>query len=222
MLFFAMKYLINLFLLLFVTRCMGQDSASHTIAILPFKVTLYNIEENNDTTWQALRNREIRFGVDMQARLYDTLTQHGGLRVNIQPWRVTDSLLVAAGADFSKINFLDMHAICRLLHVDAVMKCAFIQFPKNGKIPGSVEQGPSYTDPATGMTFTDVRKVYKAVYIALMDEGQEDPFWYFSEQLDRGEADIKGLLNIGKENYKVELGVGTLREFIRKFPLISK
>ncbi len=147
------------------------------IAILPFKTNSYGKRAmRKDTTVDQSLEREAKFALQVQQAMCNAfMRDSANLTVKVQDWRVTDSLLQAAGVSLRKANYMDQHAIADLLKVDAV-------------ISGSLSAVMTRTmSPATGYAVGVIGPDYNnydretTLFVNLYDGESGDVIWQFDD-----------------------------------------
>lgn len=108
-----------------ITGLKAQEAAydHKIIAVLPFRAMSYKaIPQGGDSAVQRLIANETALGLEVQEAFYNAITSDKErLLVDVQDWKLTDSLLKAAGLDFRKVNYSDKQTLAALLKVDAVV-----------------------------------------------------------------------------------------------------
>lgn len=106
------------------------------IAILPLKTGSYRSgSTRKDSSVQQVIDKEEDWSLKAQEGLFNAITKDKEkLLVEVQDWRVTDSLLTKAGIDLRKVNFLDKQQLAAYLKVDALLagQLVRVDVPNNG------------------------------------------------------------------------------------------
>ena len=128
-----MKYLFSVVLIALVFTSCGptiykagnfQESKStvHTLAILPFSVSIDNKRLPKGTTLETLKEYEIKTGYDIQNRSYTWfLRRLKEYTITFQDVDKTNALLKKANITFDNIRVMDKGELCKLLGVDGVI-----------------------------------------------------------------------------------------------------
>lgn len=119
-----------------VTYTRAQQYDHKIIAILPINAHSYKLAPSaNDSAFQQAWAREASLGIDVQEALFNSITADSSkLLVDVQDWRVTDSLLQMARLDLRKVTYMDKVQLAQLLKVDAILagKLEIIDLKKYG------------------------------------------------------------------------------------------
>jgi hypothetical protein len=116
--------------LLFATfyKIKAQEVSENTydhkiIAILPLKTSSYKSgSTRKDSSLQQVIDKEEDWSLKAQQALYNAITQDKEkLLVEVQDWRLTNSLLAKAGIDVRKATFQDEQQLAAYLKVDAIL-----------------------------------------------------------------------------------------------------
>jgi hypothetical protein len=174
------------------------------IAILPFKtMSSKAIPPPGDSAVQRLLANETRLSVEIQEAFYNTVTSDKErLLVDVQDWKLTDSLLKVAGVDFRKVNFTDKQALATLLKVDAILVGEFASRPTP-----SVTVGPDVVT-SVGFTAVDIADKKKRLLVVLYDGKTGDALWNFEKEI------IRSTLFRSDKNLDAKL----YKSFVKKFP----
>jgi hypothetical protein len=178
------------------------------IAILPFKTQSYKVTpRSGDSAVQRLLANEAALSIEVQEAFYNAITSDSErLLVEVQDWKLTDSLLRAAGIDFRKINFSDKQVLAALLKVDAVLVGELSARRTNEMQPEDV----AAMTTADGAAFTGLRMYEKTkrLIVSLYDGKTGDPLWNFEREL------TSHLLFRHTKNLDAKL----YKSFIKRFP----
>ncbi len=103
-----------------------EEIAKHkTVAILPFKATITYKKVPKNFDAKANEEQEKNLAVNMQSGMYTYLLRKSDkYSVSFQDVDRTNALLKSAGV-FDKLDEITQDSICRLLKVDAVVKCSY-------------------------------------------------------------------------------------------------
>jgi len=120
----------SLILLLCLQTLFAQQYQHKTIAIIPFRVITMPTAPGEDTSFEQLRVYEREKAVLLQQLMYNSLSgDSASLAVNVQDYRLTDSLLRLARIDPRDAYWKDKTALCKYLKVDALVT-GMLQHPK--------------------------------------------------------------------------------------------
>jgi|GEM_PF-1236367 len=181
----------------------GQSNYDHKIiAILPFRAMFAEYRNLTDSSKEAFRSLEIKYGMQLQEELYKMVTKDTSrLLVEVQSWKVTDSLLKSRGVDFLKIPYLDLAAIAKLLKVDACLVTTMARtWPVGNRKSGGVGGSPiaaaisAITMASASEAGTNLRtKNNKIFFFQLVDGRSGDAVWTFTDEVTSNQ------LLLGKE-----------------------
>jgi hypothetical protein len=196
------KLFFTVCILILGLRCLAQESQYHhnIIAILPFNTAL------SMASWDEKQNQ----GIYLQHFLYKAMMEDKNLLVDIQPVERTDSILLAAKIDLAQLHGLDMHKICELLHVDALLDCSFTKVTRRDKGSSSVP--------------TSSGQLGAPVYLFAVDV---DDLSYNFDFIDGPTGTVIWSMNRipnSKESFRTKDGIEkkVLKSFLRNFPYTGK
>ncbi len=114
------------------------EIAKHkTVAILPFKATISykRVPKNFDA--EANKQEEQKLSTNMQSGMYTYLLRKAdNYSVSFQDVERTNALLKSAGV-YEKLDEITQDSICKILGVDAAVKCAYA-YEKTGSEGGAI------------------------------------------------------------------------------------
>lgn len=204
------RFLLTAILLLGTLGLKAQETAydHKIIAILPFKTTSFKtLPKGDDSVIQRLMTSEAALSLEVQEAFYNAITaDQDRLLVDVQDWKLTDSLLKAANLDFRKINYTDKQVLASLLKVDAVLAGEF----NSHQIAGASAAPDVVATTATGGALAIVHMMNRPTKLTvfLYDGKTGDPLWNFEKELVANP--------VFKNSKKLE---GRLyKAFIKKFP----
>lgn len=186
------------------------------IAVLPVRAVFAEYKNLLDSGIQAFRALELKYGVQLQEALYETVAgDTTRLLVEVQPWQTTDSILKRAGVDLLKIPWLDMSAITKVLKVDAcivtTMKCTqpqTIGFFTSDLLPVSLITGAANT--AFAIIRDRINRDKKIFSFSLKDGKSGNEIWTFSQMVTSKELVL--------EKDKMVLSSSIFKKFRKRFP----
>lgn len=115
-----------------------EEIAKHkTVAILPYKATISfkRIPKNFDA--EANKQDEKNLATNMQSGMYTYLLNKADkFTVRFQDVERTNALLKSAGV-FDKLDEITQDSICKILKVDAVIKCSYA-YERTGSEGGAI------------------------------------------------------------------------------------
>lgn len=112
-------------------------SVHKTVAILPFKATITYKKLPKDYNADVTKADEQKLATNMQGGMYTYLLNKAkNFTVTFQDVEKTNALLKQAGV-FEKVNDLTQDSICKILGVDAVIKCNY-DYQRTGSEAGAI------------------------------------------------------------------------------------
>lgn len=191
-----------------ITGLKAQEAAydHKIIAILPFKTMSYKGPSmGGDSAVQRLIAHEVARSLEIQEAFYNAITSDTErLLVDVQDWKLTDSLLKAAGFDFRKVNFSDKQVLAALLKVDAVLTGELISH----RVSGSAVDNATVVAAGGVAALIGMLDRPKKMTVFLYDGKTGDPLWNFERELT-----ANPLFNREKN-----LDDRLFKAFIKKFP----
>ena len=191
-----------------ITGLKAQEAAYDykIIAILPFKTMSYKgPSQGSDSAVQRLIAHEVARSFEIQEAFYNAITSDTErLLVDVQDWKLTDSLLKAAGFDFRKVNFSDKQVLAALLKVDAVLTGELVSH----RASGSAVDNATVAAAGGAWALVGMLDRPKKMTVFLYDGKTGDPLWNFERELT-GNPLFNRDKNLDERLFKA---------FIRKFP----
>jgi hypothetical protein len=186
------------------------------IAVLPVRAVLAEYRNLSDSSIQAFRALEVKYGGQLQEALYQTITgDTNRILVEVQPWQTTDSILKRAGIDPLKIPWLDISAIAKVLKVDA---CIVTIMGRTRQSPTTVFGGSTMPVMlATGVATTAASALMnranrdnKVFRFSLMDGKSGNEIWTFTQTVMANELVL--------EKDKMVFSSAIFKKFKKRFP----
>lgn len=117
---------------------MKTEIARHKkVAILPFKATISFKRQPRNYDAEAIRAEEKNLALNLQQGMYTyLLRKSSNYTVSFQDVDRTNALLKQAGV-FDKLDELTADSLCKILEVDAVIKCNYA-YEKTGSEGGAI------------------------------------------------------------------------------------
>ncbi|WP_142686929.1 hypothetical protein [Chitinophaga polysaccharea] len=188
-----------LFLLLLLTGTYplytaAQSNYDHkVIAVLPVRTTFAEYRSLSDSSMKAFMALEIKYGIQLQEALYQTITSDTGrLLVEVQSWQTTDSILKRAGLDLRKVPYLDMSAIAKVLKVDACITTTATLSSRGNVAVGAPAPWPIGLAASEGLSqaLRAIKRNNKMFTFRLMDGKSGDEVWTFSQEMTAGDISL--------------------------------
>ncbi|MEZ2443175.1 hypothetical protein AB6805_15740 [Chitinophaga sp. RCC_12] len=184
----------------------AQTNYDHkVIAVLPCRTKFTEYKNISDSNMQAFRTLEVKYGIQLQEALYNTITADTNrLLVEVQPWQTTDSILRNAGLDLRKVPFLDISAIAKRLKVDAcIVTTATYGGGNVGNMRGSTSMAGLIADAAASQLNKAIYRNNKIFTFRLIDGKSGDEVWNYSQEMTVGDITlVKDQLVFSKRIFK--------------------
>lgn len=186
------------------------------IAVLPVRVLFVEYRNLSDSSIQAFRAVEVKYGIQLQEALYETVVSDTNrLLVDVQPWQTTDSILKRAGVDLLKIPWLDISAIAKILKVDA---CVVTTVKSDRPIQTTILAGNTLpvllatgiASTATSALMNRINRDSKIFRFSLRDGKSGNELWAFSQTSTANELVL--------EKDKMVLSSSIFKKFRKRFP----
>jgi hypothetical protein len=188
------------------------------IAVLPVRAAFAEYRNLSDSSIQAFRALEQKYGIQLQEALYKTITTDTNhLLVEVQPWQITDAILKKAGIDFLKVQFMDIAIIAKLLKVDACVVTTMrrtIPGFGGGVMAGSTPVVQAATaivsSAATTAISNRLKRDNKLLFFRLIDGRSGEQVWTFSDEV------TSEILSLNKD--EISFSPLLFRRFKKRFP----